>query len=109
MGEVTKSKDSKNPNFSICYVLFRWLFCLFLQEEKKPEEKKEVEAKKPEEQKKEEEKKEEKAAGEVAKEEKKEEKEAPPPPPPEEFEYRVFMHCEGCARKVKRSLRGFAG
>ncbi|KAG6494862.1 hypothetical protein ZIOFF_042644 [Zingiber officinale] len=21
----------------------------------------------------------------------------------------VFMHCEGCARKVKRSLKGFAG
>ncbi|KAJ6837102.1 heavy metal-associated isoprenylated plant protein 7-like isoform X2 [Iris pallida] len=34
---------------------------------------------------------------------------APPPPPPEEVEMRVFMHCEGCARKVKRSLKGFDG
>lgn len=34
---------------------------------------------------------------------------APPPPPPEEIEMRVFMHCEGCARKVRRCLRGFDG
>ncbi|KAK8942510.1 Heavy metal-associated isoprenylated plant protein 26 [Platanthera zijinensis] len=34
---------------------------------------------------------------------------APPPPPPEEIILRVFMHCEGCARKVKRSLKGFDG
>lgn len=33
----------------------------------------------------------------------------PPPPPPEEIIMRVFMHCEGCARKVKRSLKGFNG
>ena len=30
-------------------------------------------------------------------------------PPPEEVVMRVFMHCEGCARKVKKSLRGFDG
>uniref|UniRef100_A0A0D9VGB0 HMA domain-containing protein n=1 Tax=Leersia perrieri TaxID=77586 RepID=A0A0D9VGB0_9ORYZ len=40
-------------------------------------------------------------------EEKKEE--APPPPPPEEVVMRVFMHCEGCARKVKKILKGFDG
>ncbi|KAL0905576.1 hypothetical protein M5K25_024007 [Dendrobium thyrsiflorum] len=32
-----------------------------------------------------------------------------PPPPPEEILMRVYMHCEGCARKVKRSLKGFDG
>ena len=30
-------------------------------------------------------------------------------PPPEEVVMRVFMHCEGCARKVKKILRGFDG
>ncbi|CAN6251666.1 unnamed protein product [Urochloa humidicola] len=40
-------------------------------------------------------------------EEKKED--APPPPPPEEVVMRVFMHCEGCARKVKKILKGFDG
>jgi len=34
---------------------------------------------------------------------------AAPPPPPEEIEMRVFMHCEGCARKVRRCLKGFDG
>jgi hypothetical protein len=33
----------------------------------------------------------------------------PPPPPPEEVEMRVYMHCEGCARKVKKILRRFDG
>lgn len=33
----------------------------------------------------------------------------PPPPPPEEVVMRVFMHCEGCARKVKKILKGFDG
>ncbi|XP_076920970.1 heavy metal-associated isoprenylated plant protein 7-like [Bidens hawaiensis] len=33
----------------------------------------------------------------------------PPPPPPQEIVLRVFMHCEGCARKVRRCLRGFDG
>lgn len=32
-----------------------------------------------------------------------------PPAPPEEILMRVYMHCEGCARKVKRSLKGFDG
>ncbi|CAO2034785.1 unnamed protein product [Urochloa humidicola] len=42
-------------------------------------------------------------------EEKKEEAPPPPPPPPEEVEMRVYMHCEGCARKVKKILRLFDG
>ena len=33
----------------------------------------------------------------------------PPPPPPQEIVLKVFMHCEGCARKVRRSLKGFPG
>ncbi|TKY73671.1 Heavy metal-associated isoprenylated plant protein 26 [Spatholobus suberectus] len=68
------------------------------EEEKKPEEPK-AEEKKPEEPKKTEEKKEEAAKpAEVA-----------PPPPPPEIVLKVFMHCEGCARKVRRSLREFPG
>ncbi|KAF8667241.1 hypothetical protein HU200_052906 [Digitaria exilis] len=42
-------------------------------------------------------------------EEKKEEAPPPPPPPPEEVEMRVYMHCEGCARKVKKILRRLDG
>jgi hypothetical protein len=34
---------------------------------------------------------------------------AAPPPPPEEVVMRVFMHCVGCARKVKKILKGFDG
>ncbi|CAJ2641249.1 unnamed protein product [Trifolium pratense] len=34
---------------------------------------------------------------------------APPPPPPSEIVLKVFMHCEGCARKVRRSLKDFPG
>lgn len=83
------------------------------EEEKKPEEKK-MEGKKAEEEKKE--AKQEKA--EKPREEKKEEKAAPeegkaakaePPPPPPEIVLRVYMHCEGCARKVRRCLKGFDG
>ncbi|KAL5215266.1 hypothetical protein ABZP36_004418 [Zizania latifolia] len=33
----------------------------------------------------------------------------PPPPPPEEVVMRVYMHCEGCARKVRKILKGFDG
>ncbi|KAK4774601.1 hypothetical protein SAY86_009536 [Trapa natans] len=36
-------------------------------------------------------------------------KDAKPPPPPEDIVLRVYMHCEGCARKVRRSLKGFSG
>lgn len=95
------------------------------EEEKKPEEKKvEGEGKKEEPKKQEggEEKKKEEGKKEEGKKEgdggeKKaegggegEKKESlPPPPPPEEIIMRVFMHCEGCARKVKRSLKGFPG
>lgn len=69
-------------------------------EEKKMEEKKPEEVKKPEEEKKEEPK--------PAAEEKKEETPAPPPPPPE-IVLKVYMHCEGCARKVRKCLKGFDG
>ncbi|KAL3818547.1 hypothetical protein ACJIZ3_004452 [Penstemon smallii] len=44
--------------------------------------------------------------------EKKEEKKteaAPPAPPPQEIVLKVYMHCEGCARKVRRCLKGFEG
>ncbi|KAL8464282.1 hypothetical protein ACS0TY_033979 [Phlomoides rotata] len=40
---------------------------------------------------------------------KKSEEPAPPPPPPQEIVLKVFMHCEGCARKVRRCLKGFEG
>lgn len=76
-------------------------------EEKKPEE-----VKKPEEEKKAEEKpaekKEEKKA-EEGKDGKEGDATPPPPPPPQEIVLRVYMHCEGCARKVKRCLKGFQG
>ncbi|GMY15148.1 heavy metal-associated isoprenylated plant protein 7 [Fagus crenata] len=81
------------------------------EEEKKPEEKK-MEEKKTEEKKEEEKKAEEKPAEEKKGEEGKEAKEEappPPPPPPPEIVLKVYMHCEGCARKVRRSLKGFEG
>jgi len=82
-----------------------FFFFFFLQEEKKPEESK-VEEKKPEESK-EEKKPEQDKTAEESKDEK-ESKEKEPAPPPE-IVLRVFMHCEGCARKVRRSLKGFPG
>ncbi|CAN0905992.1 Heavy metal-associated isoprenylated plant protein 7 [Linum grandiflorum] len=97
------------------------------EEEKKPVAAAEVE-KKPEEEKKPEkpadekpaetagdEKKDEKkegeevAADEGKKESKGEDAPPPPPPPPQEIVLKVFMHCEGCARKVRRCLKGFDG
>ncbi|KAL5543864.1 hypothetical protein UlMin_007648 [Ulmus minor] len=71
-------------------------------EEKKPEEKKVEEKPVAEEKKKEEKKTEEGKDG-------KEEAPPPPPPPPQEIILKVYMHCEGCARKVRRCLRGFEG
>ncbi|XAR67879.1 hypothetical protein NMG60_11002815 [Bertholletia excelsa] len=73
------------------------------EEEKKPEEKKAAEAKP--------EKKEAKAEKPVEdkKDEKKSEESKKPPPPPPEIVLRVYMHCEGCARKVRRCLKGFQG
>ncbi|ESW09889.1 hypothetical protein PHAVU_009G164900 [Phaseolus vulgaris] len=82
------------------------------EEEKKPEEPKAKEKKPEEPEKKQEEKKEEtaaKPAGEKKPEEEKKEVTPPPPPPPQEIVLKVFMHCEGCARKVRRSLKGFPG
>ncbi|XP_049411751.1 heavy metal-associated isoprenylated plant protein 7-like [Solanum stenotomum] len=77
------------------------------EEEKKVEEVKKEEAPKDE-------KPSDGGGGEEKKEEKKaeeESKEAKPesPPPPPEIVLRVFMHCEGCARKVRKSLKGFQG
>ncbi|GLT35601.1 hypothetical protein SLA2020_100390 [Shorea laevis] len=80
-------------------------------EEKKMKEKGTEEGKKPEEEKKEEAKRDEKPAEEKKEEKKgegKEEAPAPPPPPPEII-LQVYMHCEGCARKVRRCLKGFEG
>ncbi|ONI07940.1 hypothetical protein PRUPE_5G148500 [Prunus persica] len=75
-------------------------------EEKKPEEVKKPEAEEKKEEKKEEEKKPE---AEEKKEEKKADAAPPLPPPPQEIVLKVYMHCEGCARKVKRRLKGFQG
>ncbi|XP_075519361.1 heavy metal-associated isoprenylated plant protein 7-like [Primulina tabacum] len=33
----------------------------------------------------------------------------PPPTPPQEIILKVYMHCEGCATKVRRCLKGFEG
>lgn len=52
--------------------------------------------------------KEEKKNEEKPAEEKKAE-EAPAPPPPQEIVLKVYMHCEGCARKVRRCLKRFEG
>lgn len=44
--------------------------------------------------------------------EKKEKKKTDAPtaqPPPQEIVLKVYMHCEGCARKVRRCLKGFEG
>ncbi|KAF8667240.1 hypothetical protein HU200_052905 [Digitaria exilis] len=38
-----------------------------------------------------------------------EKKQEAPPPPPEEIEMRVYMHCKGCAKKVKKILMKFDG
>ncbi|KAK9090080.1 hypothetical protein Sjap_023257 [Stephania japonica] len=72
-----------------------------------------AEEKKAEEGVKEEKKTEEQKTGEEEEKKKADEpaKESPPPPPPEpeEIVLKVYMHCEGCARKVKRCLKGFQG
>ncbi|OIW18282.1 hypothetical protein TanjilG_31422 [Lupinus angustifolius] len=86
------------------------------EEEKKPAEngvevKKEEEVKEEKNEVKEEDKKPEKAAEEEKKAEESkdgnETKDQPAVPP--EIVLKVFMHCEGCARKVRRSLKGFPG
>jgi hypothetical protein len=78
------------------------------QEEKKNEEKATPKEEKPPE-----ETKKEEGGGDAEKKEggggEKDEKAEAPPPPPEEVVMRVYMHCEGCARKVKRCLKGFEG
>ncbi|XP_050223977.1 heavy metal-associated isoprenylated plant protein 7-like [Mercurialis annua] len=92
------------------------------EEEKKPaaEEQKPEEPKKPAEGDKGEKKEEEKKPAADSKppdEEKKEDKKPDeaketkdePPPPPQEIVLKVYMHCEGCARKVRRCLKGFDG
>lgn len=57
----------------------------------------------------EEEKKKEETKKESNNEETKEEKAPKLPPPPQEIVLKVYMHCEGCARKVRRCLKGFQG
>ncbi|TKY60574.1 Copper transport protein ATX1 [Spatholobus suberectus] len=81
------------------------------EEEKKAEGSKAEEEKKTEEPKKEEEKKEEakKPDEEKKPEESKDDKESKEEAAPPEIVLKVFMHCEGCARKVRRSLKGFPG
>uniref|UniRef100_A0A5B6Z0F0 Putative caldesmon isoform X2 n=2 Tax=Davidia involucrata TaxID=16924 RepID=A0A5B6Z0F0_DAVIN len=79
-------------------------------EEKKPEEKKAEEGK----EEKKEEAKPEKPSEEKKAEDSKDSKEPPappppPPPPPQEIVLSVFLHCEGCARKVRSYLKGFQG
>ncbi|CAA3012167.1 heavy metal-associated isoprenylated plant 7-like [Olea europaea subsp. europaea] len=73
------------------------------KEEKKPEE-----AKKPEEEMK---KEEAPKANEKQSDEKKEEKKSgeSKEPASQEIILKVYMHCEGCARKVRRCLKGFQG
>ncbi|KAL1814577.1 hypothetical protein ACET3Z_017151 [Daucus carota] len=79
------------------------------EEGKKLEEKKEEE--KPKKMEETEKKEEEKPVKAEENEKKPEEapKEPPPPPPPQEIVLRVYMHCEGCAKKVRRCLKGFGG
>ncbi|KAA8542094.1 hypothetical protein F0562_023246 [Nyssa sinensis] len=77
---------------------------MFVQEGKKPEEGKEEKKDEAKSGKPSEEKKEEKKT-----EDSKDTKEPPPPPPPQEIVLTVYMHCEGCARKVRRCLKGFEG
>ncbi|KAL2347059.1 hypothetical protein Fmac_001059 [Flemingia macrophylla] len=83
------------------------------EEQKKSEEQPKAEEKTPEEpQKNEEEAKPAAEADNSIQEEKPEEskpEEVAPPPPPTEIMLKVFMHCEGCARKVRRCLKGFPG
>lgn len=75
------------------------------EEEKKPEETK-VEEKKPEQPLKKEEEKKETEKPPTEEEKKPEESKEVTP---REIVLKVFMHCEGCARKVRRSLKGFPG
>jgi hypothetical protein len=50
-----------------------------------------------------------KAAAEKPKDREEKKEKTLPPPPPEEVEMRVYMHCKGCAKKVKKILRRFDG
>lgn len=90
-------------------------------EEKKPEEGKNTDVENKPEKEKEKEKEEKPAADEKPKgddkkseggnneKDNKDSKEEQPPPPPPEIIMRVYMHCEGCARKVRKCLKGFDG
>ncbi|XWS60242.1 hypothetical protein CRYUN_Cryun07bG0019000 [Craigia yunnanensis] len=71
------------------------------EEEKKEKKEEAKQAEKPAEEKKEEKKAEEPKDGKESKEES--------PVPPQEIILKVYMHCEGCARKVRRCLKGFEG
>ncbi|KAB1217486.1 Copper transport protein ATX1 [Morella rubra] len=79
-------------------------------EEKKPEEeKKETKGEEKQPEKPAEEKKAEEGKDGKDGKESKEAKDQAQPPAPQEIVLRVYMHCEGCARKVRRCLKGFEG
>ncbi|KAK4486152.1 hypothetical protein RD792_008820, partial [Penstemon davidsonii] len=78
-------------------------------EVKKTEEKKTEEPKKVEEEKKEPKSETTEKQPPPPADEKKEEKKTEAAPPPQEIVLKVYMHCEGCARKVRRCLKGFEG
>ncbi|CAN1753140.1 Heavy metal-associated isoprenylated plant protein 8, partial [Linum perenne] len=96
---AVKYNKNQRPSFTCSIASYFQRIIKEMGEEKKEEEKKkeEGEGKKKEEEKKEEEKKDE------------EKKEEAPPPPPPEIVLKVDMHCEACARKVARALKGFEG
>lgn len=112
MGEVSLFiffEQISYPSFFAVVVVANFRFTLtltefwFFQKEKKPEEAKKAEEEKV-----------------VKKEPTDDEKptdgnkegnknEGAPPPPPQEIILGVYMHCEGCAKKVRRCLKGFDG
>lgn len=80
------------------------------EEEKKMEEKKAEEGKaEKKEEPKADDKKEDTTTTTTTKAEESKDSPPPPPPPPQEIVLKVYMHCEGCARKVRRCLKGFPG
>ncbi|CAI0446506.1 unnamed protein product [Linum tenue] len=107
---IPKIQINQSVQFSSAFLAQCFISLFSIQEEKKPaaavEGEKKAEEKKGEEEKKKEDKPAEKKEG---GEEPKVEEAAPPPPPPQEIVLKVYMHCEGCARKVRRCLKGFDG
>ncbi|CAI0446504.1 unnamed protein product [Linum tenue] len=92
---IPKIQINQSVQFSSAFLAQCFISLFSIQEEKKPAAAVEGE-KKAEEKKGEEEKK-------------KEDKPAAAEKPPQEIVLKVYMHCEGCARKVRRCLKGFDG